>query len=53
MADTREHMEIIGKDGAHLGTVDRVEAIRIKLTKKDNKKAVPAGTLPTTYAFWP
>jgi hypothetical protein len=39
VADIREHMEIIGKDGAHVGTVDRVEGNRIKLTKKDN----PAG----------
>lgn len=36
MADIREHMEIIGKDGAHVGTVDRVESTRIKLTKKDS-----------------
>lgn len=26
MADIKEHMKIIGKDGAHVGTVDRVEA---------------------------
>ena len=36
MADIKEHMEIIGKDGAHVGTVDRVEGDRIKLTKKDS-----------------
>jgi len=36
MADIREHMKIIGKDGAPVGTVDRVEGTRIKLTKKDN-----------------
>ena len=36
MADIREHMKIIGKDGASVGTVDRVEGNRIKLTKKDN-----------------
>ena len=36
MADIREHMKIIGKDGAHVGTVDRVEGNRIKLTKNDN-----------------
>ncbi|MBX9826460.1 MAG: DUF2171 domain-containing protein [Xanthobacteraceae bacterium] len=36
MADIREHLEIIGKDGAHVGTVDRVEGTRIKLTKKDS-----------------
>jgi hypothetical protein len=32
----KEHMEVIGADGAHIGTVDRVEGGRIKLTKKDS-----------------
>ena len=39
MADTgaiREHMEVIGADGVHVGTVDRLEGDRIKLTKKDS-----------------
>ena len=39
MADTsaiREHMEVIGADGVHVGTVDKVEGDRIKLTKKDS-----------------
>lgn len=39
MADTgsiREHMEVIGADGVHVGTVDRVEGDRIKLTKRDS-----------------
>ena len=39
MADAssiREHMEIIGADGVHVGTVDGVEGDRIKLTKKDS-----------------
>jgi hypothetical protein len=29
-------MEVIGADGVHVGTVDRVEGNRIKLTKKDS-----------------
>ena len=29
-------MEVIGADGVHIGTVDRVEGHRIKLTKKDS-----------------
>ena len=29
----REHMEVIGADGARIGTVDRVDGERIKLTK--------------------
>jgi len=36
VADIKEHMTIIGNDGAHVGTVDRVEGDRIKLTKKDS-----------------
>ncbi|MFZ6762187.1 MULTISPECIES: DUF2171 domain-containing protein [Acetobacterales] len=32
----REHMEVIGADGVHVGTVDRVEGERIKLTKQDS-----------------
>jgi hypothetical protein len=32
----REHMEVIGADGVHIGTVDRLEGNRIKLTKEDS-----------------
>jgi hypothetical protein len=32
----QEHMEVIGADGVHIGTVDRVENGRIKLTKADS-----------------
>ena len=32
----REDMEVIGADGVHIGTVDRVEGHRIKLTKRDS-----------------
>ena len=36
MSDIKEHMEVIGADGVHVGTVDRVEGKRIKLTKADS-----------------
>lgn len=36
MTRIEEHMEVIGADGVHIGTVDRVEGDRIKLTKKDS-----------------
>ncbi|WP_315761287.1 DUF2171 domain-containing protein [Sphingomonas sp. Y38-1Y] len=36
LSNIREHMEVIGADGVHVGTVDRVEGDRIKLTKKDS-----------------
>src|SRR5882757_3198629 len=32
----REHMEVIGADGVPIGTVDKVEGGRIKLTRKDS-----------------
>ena len=34
--DIREHMEVIGADGVHVGTVDHVDGDRIKLTKADS-----------------
>lgn len=33
LSNIREHMEVIGADGVKVGTVDRVEGDRIKLTK--------------------
>lgn len=36
LSEVREHMEVIGADGVHLGTVDKVEGGRIKLTKADS-----------------
>ena len=36
MTDIKEHMEVIGADGVHVGTVDKVESHRIKLTKRDS-----------------
>lgn len=32
----REGMQVIGADGVHVGTVDRVEGNRIKLSKGDS-----------------
>ena len=36
LSQISEHMEVIGADGVHVGTVDKVEGDRIKLTKKDS-----------------
>ena len=36
MSRIKEHMEVIGAGGVHVGTVDRVENNRIKLTKADS-----------------
>lgn len=32
----KEHMEVIGADGVHVGTVDHLDGDRIKLTKNDS-----------------
>ena len=34
--DIKEHMEVIGADGVHVGTVDRIDGDRIKPTKSEN-----------------
>jgi hypothetical protein len=36
LSQIQEHAEVIGADGVHVGTVDKVEGNRIKLTKKDS-----------------
>ncbi len=36
LSQIKEHAEVIGADGVHVGTVDGVEGDRIKLTKKDS-----------------
>jgi len=43
MNEIKEHMEVIGADGVHVGTVDRVDGDRIKLTKKDSGQGLPQG----------
>ena len=35
-SQVKKHMEVIGADGVHVGTVDAIEGDRIKLTKKDS-----------------
>ena len=36
LSQITEHMEIIGADGVHIGTVDQVEGDRIKMIKADS-----------------
>ena len=36
LSQVREHMDIVGADGVHVGTVDKVEGNRIKLIKADS-----------------
>ena len=42
-AQIREHMEVIGADGAHVGTVDSVDGDKIKLTKADSGEGAHEG----------
>ena len=54
MTDTskiREHMEVVGADGVHVGTVDKVDGERIKLTKADSGEG--AHRVITTTFLWP
>ena len=46
MADAsaiKEHMDVIGADGVHVGTVDHVDGDRIKLTKADSGEGAHKG----------
>jgi hypothetical protein len=49
LPNIKEHMEVIGADGVHVGTVDRVLGDRIKLTRSDGPlgavghRFIPAG----------
>ena len=36
VSQIKEHAEVIGADGVHVGTVDHMDGDRIKLTKKDS-----------------
>jgi len=36
LSQLREHMEIVGADGVHIGTLDKVEGHRLKLSKRDS-----------------
>ena len=43
LSQIKEHMEVIGADGVHVGTVDHVDGDRIKLTKKDSGEGAHEG----------
>ncbi len=34
--EIKEHMEVVGSDGQHVGTVDKLEGDNIKLTRNDS-----------------
>jgi hypothetical protein len=48
--EIKEHMEVIGSDGQHVGTVDHVEgADKIKLTKSDAKSGGQHHLIPVAW----
>jgi len=53
----REHMEVIGADGVHVGIVDRVEDNRIKLARSDSEDYrhhfIDAGPMETSCGYRP
>ncbi len=36
LSQIKEHAEVVGADGVHVGTVDGIDGKRIKLTKADS-----------------
>ena len=36
MSEIKEGMDVIGADGVHVGTVDRLDGDRIKLPRREN-----------------
>lgn len=43
LSGIKAHMEVIGADGVHVGTVDNVDNNRIKLTKADSGEGHHSG----------
>jgi hypothetical protein len=43
MDKIKTRMEVIGADGVHLGTVDRIEGNRIRLSRKDSGEGLHKG----------
>ena len=49
-SDIKEHMEVLGSDGQHVGTVDHLEGSnQIKLTRKDPKAGGTHHLIPTDW----
>lgn len=51
LSKIREHMEVVGADGVHVGTVDKVEGQRIKLTKADSGMGSHKGHTTITFRW--
>ncbi|MDB5683839.1 MAG: hypothetical protein JWM75_1537 [Sphingomonas bacterium] len=49
LGQVREHQEVIGSDGTHIGTVDKVKGDRILLTKTDQAAAGHHHSIPCSW----
>jgi hypothetical protein len=48
-SDIREHMEVVGSDGGHVGRVDHVMGDEIELTKLDIGSGLKHHMIPMTW----
>ena len=48
LGQAREHMEVVGSDGEHVGTIDRIAGDRIILTKSDAEAGGVHHSIPCT-----
>jgi hypothetical protein len=49
LAKVEDHMEVLGADGAHVGTVDKVRGDRILLTKNDSDAGGRHHSIPSSW----
>ncbi|OYY89667.1 MAG: hypothetical protein B7Y45_11095 [Sphingomonas sp. 28-66-16] len=49
LSSVQEHMEVVGSDGAHVGTVDKVRGDRIILTKNDDNAGGHHHSIPSRW----
>ena len=47
--DIREHMEVVGSDGGHVGRVDKVMGDEIELTKLDIASGLKHHLIPVSW----
>ncbi len=49
LTKVKEHQEVVGSDGAHVGTVDKVKGDRILLTKNDKDAGGQHHSIPSSW----
>ena len=46
-SEIKEHMEVVGTDGKHVGTVDHLDGDRLKLTRTTRRRAASTTSCPS------